>query len=101
MMNSSLISKIEKAKRYQQELERISFTALSVTFHGENATHKVSLDGSHWNCDCDFFSHNATCAHVMGMQRILAPMLSPDARYGPDPYINAQLHDEQAAPAGA
>src|SRR5436190_298062 len=93
-MNSSLIGKIEKAKRYQQEPERISFQALTVHINGENSSHDVSLDGVHWRCDCDFFLHNGTCSHVMAMQRILAPMLPPDARYGPDPWVNAHLHDE-------
>ena len=97
MLNSSLIGKIEKAKRYQQEPERINFQSLSVTVNGENATHKVSLEGTTWRCDCDFFNHHNTCSHVMAMQRILAPMLTPDARYGPDPYINARLHDEEVA----
>jgi hypothetical protein len=32
----------------------------------------------------------------MAMQRILAPMLGPDARYGPDPLVNAHLHEEAA-----
>jgi hypothetical protein len=26
-------------------------------------------------------------------------MLSPDARYGPDPYVNANLHDGQSPDA--
>ncbi len=97
-MYSSLIGKIEKAKRYQQEPERINFQALTLTFNGENSTHHVSLDGAQWHCDCDFFHSNSTCSHVMAMQRILAPMLGPDARYGPDPLVNAHLHDEEVAP---
>jgi hypothetical protein len=97
-MYSSLIGKIEKAKRYQQEPERINIQALSLTFNGENSTHHVSLDGTQWHCDCDFFPRNGTCSHVMAMQRILAPMLVADARYGPDPLVNAHLHDEEAAP---
>jgi hypothetical protein len=97
-MYSSLIGKIEKAKRYQQEPERINIQSLSLTFNGENSTHRVSLDGAQWHCDCDFFPRNGTCSHVMAMQRILAPMLAADARYGPDPLVNEHLHDEQPAP---
>ena len=95
-MNSSLIGKIDKAKRYVQEPERIKFRSLQVTFDGENHDHEVSLDGQDWNCNCGFFTRNGTCSHVMAMQRLLSPMLSPDARYGPDPYINANLHDGQS-----
>jgi hypothetical protein len=99
MLNSSLIGKIDKAKRYQQEPERINFQAMTVTINGENATHNVSLTDTNWHCDCDFFGHHNTCSHVMAMQRILAPMLTPDARYGPDPYVNARLHEEEVAAA--
>jgi len=101
-VNSSLISKIDKAKRYEHEPERITFRSLDISFNGENATHEVTLSGDAWNCNCGFFAKNGTCSHVMAMQRILAPMLSAEARYyGPDPYVNAQLHDESPAVAPA
>ena len=35
-MQSSLIGKIEKAKRYAEEQERITFSEMSVNFHGEH-----------------------------------------------------------------
>ncbi len=35
-MQSSLIGKIEKAKRYAEEKDRITFTDFSVNFRGEN-----------------------------------------------------------------
>lgn len=84
-MNSSLISKIDKAKRYEQEPERIKFRNLEVTFDGENDVHQVSLTNNEWRCNCGFFPRNGTCSHVMAMQRLLSPMLAPDARYGPEP----------------
>ncbi len=34
-MQSSLIGKVEKAKRYAQETERITFSALLAKFRGE------------------------------------------------------------------
>ena len=93
-MNSSLISKIDKAKRYEHEPERIKFRNLEVTFNGENDVHQVALAESGWQCNCGFFAKNSTCSHVMAMQRILAPMLSQEARsYGPDPYMNARLYE--------
>jgi hypothetical protein len=84
-VNSSLISKIDKAKRYEQEPERIKFRNLEVTFDGENDVHQVSLTNNEWRCNCGFFPRNGTCSHVMAMQRILSPMLAADARYGPEP----------------
>ncbi len=84
-MNSSMISKIEKAKRYEQQPDRIKFQALTVTFNGENDVHQVSLADGAWQCNCGYFPHSGICSHVMAMQRLLAPMLSPDALYGPVP----------------
>ena len=95
-MNSSLIGKIEKAKRYEKELERISFKKIEIDFDGEHNVHKLSLNESKWRCDCSSFPLNGTCSHVMAMQRILAPMLSPEARYGPDALVNNALHDGEA-----
>ncbi|MCL5961146.1 MAG: hypothetical protein M1358_17875 [Chloroflexi bacterium] len=75
-MNSSLIGKIQKAKRYEQEPERVSLTSLRADFRGEHDTYHLSLDGEEWHCTCTFFKGWSTCSHVMAMQRILAPMLS-------------------------
>jgi hypothetical protein len=77
-MQSSLIGKIEKAKRYAQELDRITFTDLSVNFRGENDTH-VTGYGPGWHCSCDFFSHWGLCCHTMALERVLANMLPKEA----------------------
>jgi hypothetical protein len=74
-MNSSVIGKIEKARRYAQERDRIHFTAFSVDFHGENDDHKVSFEGEKWSCTCDFFSGYGACAHTMALERVLEGML--------------------------
>ena len=41
-MQSSLIGKIEKAKRYAQEIDRVTFSELSVKFRGENDTYTTA-----------------------------------------------------------
>jgi hypothetical protein len=79
-MHSDLIGKIEKARRYAAEPERIKFDDLTVTFHGGNSNHIIALKDGHWSCDCSFFRGWGTCAHVMAMQRILNPMLTAEAR---------------------
>ncbi len=79
-MHSDLIGKIEKARRYAAEPERIKFSDLRATFHGGNSNHIVSLHNGQWACDCSFFKMWGTCAHVMAMQRILHPMLTEEAR---------------------
>jgi len=78
-MQSSLIGKIEKAKRYAQERHRVRFTSLAVEFQGENDTHHVSLDGDQWRCSCDFFAGWGVCCHTMALERILEEMLPKEA----------------------
>ncbi len=41
MMQSSLIGKIEKAMRYAQETDRVTFHELSVNFRGENSEYQT------------------------------------------------------------
>lgn len=80
-MHSDLIGKIEKARRYAQEPERVEISELTATIRGDNGTtHTVTLKDGHWDCKCSFFRIWGTCAHVMAMQRILDPMLSDQAR---------------------
>ena len=80
-MNSDMISKIDKAKRYAQEPERISLGALAATFRGSNGDHQLALRDGAWQCDCHFYETHGSCAHVMAAQRVLAPMLPEGARY--------------------
>ena len=75
-----MIGKIEKARRYAGEPERIKFDELRATFHGGNSDHVIALKDGHWTCNCSFFHGWGTCAHVMAMQRILNPMLTDEAR---------------------
>ncbi len=79
-MNSSLIGKIEKAHRYEQEPERVTFHSLEADFRGEHNSYRLSLENNHWRCSCSFYSGYGTCSHVMAVQRILAPMLSLESR---------------------
>jgi len=74
-MQSSLIGKIEKAKRYAQEKERVNFTEFSVKFHGDNDDYAVSLKDGNWQCSCKFFSSWGMCSHTMALERILGSML--------------------------
>ena len=39
-MHSSVIGKVEKANRYARELDRIKFERMSVTFRGDNDSHR-------------------------------------------------------------
>lgn len=74
-MQSSLIGKVEKARRYAQERDRILFSNLRVGFRGENDTHEVRLEGDSWHCTCDFFAGWGFCCHTMALERVLEGML--------------------------
>jgi hypothetical protein len=83
MMQSSLIGKIEKANRYAQELERVTFSELSVKFRGENDAYETSYKDGKWRCTCRFYSQWGLCCHTMAMEKILAKMLPPEAMTSP------------------
>jgi hypothetical protein len=86
-----MISKIEKARRYAEEPERVKFQAFRVSFHGGNDDHTVTLDGDVFSCDCHFFEAQGmgTCSHVMALQRMLAPMLSEEQQTAGAPFTFA------------
>ena len=50
-MDSGMIGKIEKAKRYAEERDRIHVKHLEVTFDGTNNPHTVRFDDGNWQCD--------------------------------------------------
>jgi len=72
--DSSLIHKIQKAKLYAEEPERIHFDALRARVDGNHGTHIVTFADGRWECDCEFFAHHSTCAHVMAVERVLGVM---------------------------
>ena len=80
-----LIGKIQKANLYAREPDRVTFSELTTTFRGENDTHTVGFRDDHWRCDCDFFSSNAICSHVMAIQKLLGSMLPADTQATPAP----------------
>jgi SWIM zinc finger len=74
-MDYGMIGKIEKAKRYAEQRDRIKFESLQVTFEGENNPHTVRLENGMWQCDCDFFQSRGRCSHTMALELILQNML--------------------------
>jgi len=108
-MDYGMISKIEKAKRYAEQRDRISFLSFTVTFDGDNNPHSVMYEGGQWSCDCSFFQSRGVtfdgdnnphsvmyeggqwscdcsffqsrgvCSHTMALERILAGMLPESA----------------------
>lgn len=91
-MHSDLIGKIEKARRYAQEPERVQISEFKANVHGDNGTsHTVELKNDEWHCTCSFFRLWGTCAHIMAAQKILNPMLTVKAR---EPHIAINFQEE-------
>jgi hypothetical protein len=74
-MDYGMIGKIEKAKRYAEQKDRIRIDLLSVTFDGENNPHTVHYQAGTWQCDCDFFQTRSRCSHTMALEMILEGMM--------------------------
>ncbi len=74
-MDYGMIGKIEKAKLYSEEKERIRFDSFTVNIDGDNNTHNVAYDQGNWNCDCEFFASRSVCGHTMTMERVLSGMV--------------------------
>ncbi len=78
-MQSSLIGKIEKAKRYAQETDRIIFSDFALKFRGDNSSYDVSFKDGKWRCTCPFFLSRGLCSHTMALEKILGNMLPAEA----------------------
>ncbi|MBE0699368.1 MAG: SWIM zinc finger family protein [Anaerolineaceae bacterium] len=76
-MDSGMIGKIQKAKRYAEERDRIHFSNFTVTFDGTNNPHTVKYADGQWTCDCDFFKTRGRCSHTMALEMILEGMIVP------------------------
>ena len=77
-MQSSLIGKIEKAKRYAEDKGRVTFSGFTVQFRGDNDTYTTTFTDGKWHCSCHFSSTWGVCSHTMAMERILGDMLSQE-----------------------
>lgn len=75
MIDSGMISKIQKAKEYAAEPNRIQFLQFRVQFDGINDGHSVTYEEGEWNCDCHYFQGHNVCSHTMAMERVLGVML--------------------------
>jgi hypothetical protein len=75
-MDSGMIGKIQKAKRYAQERERFHFESFTVTIAGENNTHRAVFTDGKWECDCDFFHGRGICTHTMALEELLKGMIA-------------------------
>ena len=75
-MDSSIIGKIDKARRYAEEKGRVTITSMKATFEGDHNSYEVEFDEGNWSCRCHFFATRGTCSHTMALTRILDEMLT-------------------------
>jgi len=81
-MDSGLIGKIEKGKRYAEERnKRVHFQSFQVTVDGDNSSHVVKMENGLLECDCDFFRSRGRCSHTIALETILEGMLPPQEAY--------------------
>lgn len=78
-MDSRLARKIEKAKDYALQPERVKFAQYKATFKGDNEDHEISYETDTWRCTCHYFEGHETCSHTMAMQIMLEDMV-PDGK---------------------
>ncbi len=74
-MDSGMIGKREKAKRYAEERFRFRFNSFDLTFHGDNNSHQVKYDNGKFQCDCEFFITHQRCGHTMALEILLKEMI--------------------------
>ena len=74
-MDSSIIGKIEKAKQYAEQKDRVNITRFAATFKENHDNYDVRFEDGAWRCECHFFTTRDVCSHTMAMQRILEEML--------------------------
>lgn len=75
-MDYGVIGKIEKAKMYAEQPDRIQFDSFNVTIQGDNdGKHTIGYTSGDWSCDCNFFNSRGYCSHTMAMERVLGVMI--------------------------
>ena len=75
MLQSSLIGKVEKARRYAQEKDRVALYTLTAAFQGEHDRYYMEYGKGQWRCSCHFFVQHGLCSHTMAVEKILGEML--------------------------
>ncbi len=83
-MDSSMIGKIEKARRYASEANsRVVFEQFRATVQGDSNTYTVTFDKGRWSCGCHYFAAHGVCSHSMTMERVLNGMMPSIAETEP------------------
>ena len=79
-MQSTIVTKAEKAHRYALERDRLRITALEGTFEAGGGTHVIRLADGAWTCDCEFGQAHGVCPHTEAASRMLDDHLPEAAK---------------------
>lgn len=77
-MDYGMIGKIEKAKLYAAEPQRITFNSMNVLFKGDNSTYNVTFGDKGWTCSCPGFAMHHICPHIMALEKLFRSMIKRD-----------------------
>ena len=70
-MQSTIVTKAEKAHRYAQERDRLQITSIEATFEAGGGSHVIRLADGGWTCDCEFGQTHGVCPHTEAASRML------------------------------
>jgi hypothetical protein len=79
-MQSTIVTKAEKAHRYAHEHDRLRIVALEATFEAGGGSHVLRLSDGGWTCDCDFARSYPVCPHTEAASRMLDAHLVESAK---------------------
>jgi hypothetical protein len=79
-MQSTIVTKAEKAHRYALELDRLRISALEATFEAGGGSHVLTLGEAGWACDCEFAQAHGVCPHAEAASRMLDKHLAENAK---------------------
>ena len=80
-MSSSYIGKVDKARKYAEEPDRVNIHMFEASFVGNHNTYRVKYHNGEWQCECAFFATRGVCSHIMALQRMLDEMLARQAEH--------------------
>ena len=73
----NIVSDVKKAKRYSEEIDRMTIIAFEAGFQGDNKNHVVSYDDGKWDSTSSYFKTHGIGAYTMAMERILGSLVKP------------------------
>lgn len=79
-MQSTIVTKAEKAHRYAQEPDRLRISGIEATFEAGGGQHVLRLGADGWTCDCEFATQHGVCPHIEAASRLLDKHLAETAK---------------------